>query len=372
MNEKSWMPIPGSVYCCGYRYSGLQSEVIFYDVPNTHGLQYLLSRAMLLDVTPEHSSIQQQVSSERDAFHSGVNPVDDLRRKVLLHAQVPIHRKPKATTDDMDILLHQVNSSWMLMNRLRRVCDRRKKPRLVNVVKSASKLAQEWHVTTLLSWPLITFLFSIRLFAESVLKFLAIHVLKPFGWDNVTMKELSSTAQQIDLRLQQLCFWPWQVMIFKQPGWRNEVSNRAQYISFYNSMWLIANDIILGLALGSFIKDHSQWVTIQLNWALDYYTIDLLKETVVWLMGWPAGLKLNNNLDNFLGELFLWLIYMWTGTHHIIDCLIRVFSATCFDQTLDTTGFESYWSFRSFWSNTDRVTRFGSRKRTHSSHICIL
>jgi len=31
-------------------------------------------------------------------------------------------------------------------------------------------------------------------------------------------------------------------------------------------------------------------------------------------MGWPAGLKLNNNLDKFLGELFLWLISLWTST----------------------------------------------------------
>lgn len=34
---------------------------------------------------------------------------------------------------------------------------------------------------------------------------------------------------------------------------------------------------------------------------------------VVWLMGWPAGLKLNNHLDTFMGELFLWLIAVWTS-----------------------------------------------------------
>lgn len=39
----------------------------------------------------------------------------------------------------------------------------------------------------------------------------------------------------------------------------------------------------------------------------------MLKMAIVWLMGWPAGLKLNSNLDHFLGKLFLQLIYIWTG-----------------------------------------------------------
>ena len=34
---------------------------------------------------------------------------------------------------------------------------------------------------------------------------------------------------------------------------------------------------------------------------------------VDWLMGWPAGLKLNTNLDKFLGEVFLWLVTIWSG-----------------------------------------------------------
>jgi len=34
-------------------------------------------------------------------------------------------------------------------------------------------------------------------------------------------------------------------------------------------------------------------------------------------MGWPAGLKLNTNLDRFLGELFLWMIFVWEGR----DCI---------------------------------------------------
>jgi hypothetical protein len=31
-------------------------------------------------------------------------------------------------------------------------------------------------------------------------------------------------------------------------------------------------------------------------------------------MGWPAGFKLNDNLDNFFGQVFLFYIDKWMGT----------------------------------------------------------
>ena len=39
-----------------------------------------------------------------------------------------------------------------------------------------------------------------------------------------------------------------------------------------------------------------------------------------WLMGWPSGVKLNPELDAFLGELFLWILGVWN--EHIIGNLI--------------------------------------------------
>ncbi|PJF16533.1 hypothetical protein PSACC_03708 [Paramicrosporidium saccamoebae] len=42
-----------------------------------------------------------------------------------------------------------------------------------------------------------------------------------------------------------------------------------------------------------------------------------LEAYIVWLMGWPAGLKLNSSLDKFLGEMYLWLISIWSvGSFH--------------------------------------------------------
>lgn len=37
-----------------------------------------------------------------------------------------------------------------------------------------------------------------------------------------------------------------------------------------------------------------------------------------WLMDWPAGLKLNRELGMLFGNLFLWLIQLWTGGSEIM------------------------------------------------------
>ncbi|ORX82224.1 Gpi1-domain-containing protein [Anaeromyces robustus] len=52
------------------------------------------------------------------------------------------------------------------------------------------------------------------------------------------------------------------------------------------------------------------------------YTIEYLRLAVDWLMDTPAGLKLNKELDQFLGELFLWLIQIWSIV------LAKIFSYT--------------------------------------------
>ncbi|KAI9140658.1 N-acetylglucosaminyl transferase component-domain-containing protein [Paraphysoderma sedebokerense] len=91
-----------------------------------------------------------------------------------------------------------------------------------------------------------------------------------------------------------------------------QLKNRAtQYINFYNSMWLVLNDVIIGIAIGSILYDNAQEISEWVNWTIEYYTVTHIKSMINWLMSWPAGLKLNNNLVTFLGDLFLWLIYLW-------------------------------------------------------------
>lgn len=144
-------------------------------------------------------------------------------------------------------------------------------------------------------------------------------VLRIVEWrarpDAAALKDLFATAQQIDIRLQQFCYWPIQYLTLrKRKGdWESVTNSHPDYIRFYNSLWLVANDVIIGIALGSYLIDNADWVASQINAVLKEWTVDGLQRTISWLMDWPAGLKLNNELAVFLGDLFLWVIEHWAG-----------------------------------------------------------
>ena len=51
-----------------------------------------------------------------------------------------------------------------------------------------------------------------------------------------------------------------------------------------------------------------------------YLAGDLTREGIVWLMGNPAGVKLNPVLNSFLGRLFLYLLESWDGMFVYLYC----------------------------------------------------
>ena len=57
---------------------------------------------------------------------------------------------------------------------------------------------------------------------------------------------LSCTAQQFNLRLEQACFWPAQYAEWFYSNDKKSPFSQAQYIGFFNTFWLVANDVIIG------------------------------------------------------------------------------------------------------------------------------
>lgn len=157
-------------------------------------------------------------------------------------------------------------------------------------------------------------------------------VLQILEWrarpDAAALKDISATAQQVDIRLQQFCYWPIQYVKLRQrkDDWESVTTSHPDYIRFYNSLWLVANDVIIGIALGSYIIDNANWVAFQINSVLTGWTVEGLQRTISWLMDWPAGLKLNNELAAFLGDLFLWVIENWAGMHFLLLDLLFSFA----------------------------------------------
>ncbi|CAB4493524.1 unnamed protein product [Rhizophagus irregularis] len=294
------MPFLRSIYCCGYRYSDVSSEIIFYKQPNPTRLQYISLEPLVLD-------IQQNSGHKRTQIN------------------------------DMRLILNQINSSFETESAIVTRCRFFTNRRNCNSISVSETILQSAifikkgvlypikymlpFIRPILVQPIIVFLMLVRIFAEMVLWILNLRFPHSM-FNGMALKDLSATSQQIDLRLQQACFWPWQYMLLRRRDWTNTATTRAQYISFYNSMWLVANDIIIGLTIGSFLVNNSEYVAnIILRDYLDRYTIEKLVSMIDWLMGWPAGLKLNSELDSFLGELFLRLIELWKDCAGIIGPL---------------------------------------------------
>jgi len=174
-------------------------------------------------------------------------------------------------------------------------------------------------------YPVITQLLVLALVAHRVAGEAWLKVLewRPIP-DAAALKDISATAQQIDIRLQQFCYWPIQYLTLRKrrTDWGSVTNSHPEYIRFYNSLWLVANDIIIGIAIGSFIIENSDYVAAQVESIVDSWFIEGLRRMICWLMDYPAGLKLNGDLAFFLGDLFLWIIDYWADVMKSIRPLL--------------------------------------------------
>ncbi|CAG8593683.1 11642_t:CDS:10 [Ambispora leptoticha] len=312
---------------------GVSLEIIFYKQPNPTLLQYLSLEPLVLDISKNNNSTKSEQES---------TTVKNMKK--ITSTRIRSSRKEKSHVNDLDLILNQVNSSYETEKAVRARCkafQTRRNRRSASVSETVKKSAVGLGIflkkilmypilflapliRPTIAQPILFFLVLVRVFAEIVLWIL--NVRFP-NWllNGISLKDLSATAQQIDLRLQQACFWPWQFMLQRRRDWTNIATTRAQYISFHNSMWLVANDIIIGVAIGFFLMDNNEAMAkLIMDDYLNHYTMERLEKMIIWLMGWPAGLKLNSELDKFLGELFLWLILLWKGCITNIEPMVPI------------------------------------------------
>lgn len=251
------------------------------------------------------------------------------RRKLVekLKQHTIVKRVPSARDKALPKIVNQVNWSWELEQTLQknvgRLGPRPKRGLSVSerVVESATTMRnfvimQMWDLFTIYLFPIIrktfiVFLLGQRMLAEMILYILEFQAKPGYA----ALKDISATAQQIEIRLQQFCYWPMQYVTLRQrkTDWASVTTSHPDYIRFYNSLWLVANDVIIGIAVGSYIIEHSGWVASQISDLLRTYTVEALQRSILWLMDGPAGLKLNDELVAFLGDLFLWVIDYWSS-----------------------------------------------------------
>ena len=310
-------PVP-QIFCPKHHQTCVQ--IIIYKKPSPFKMQYVSSEPISLAL--EDKSMKQRDSDVDN--HEAAST--QLLKKLRLHTV--LKHQPTQQELLLPVILSQINCAMeltqLLSKNLNLIGSRQKRKLSVGerVVESASTLwgyvlSIVWHVITVWLWPVITRAFKIGLICHRIVAEVSLRVLE---WrpraDAAALKDISATAQQVDIRLQQFCYWPIQYTTLRKrkEDWHSVTDRHPDYIRFYNSLWLVANDVIIGIALGSYIIENAEWVAATLNYFLSNWTITGLKNMIVWLTDWPAGLKLNNELASFLGDLFLWVIEFWSGS----------------------------------------------------------
>ncbi|CAO0792415.1 unnamed protein product [Mucor circinelloides] len=306
---------------------GDTNQVIFYEQPNPKRLQFLALNPLELDISSAEMNIPSKPSTKKLSLEE---TTAKNMTKILDFGHV-LNGELEPVSDDLDIVLVQINSSYFLEYGIQLLSFNRKRknaaryPTLDRMIRFMRTAASDlvriiftsprgfigYHIKQVVMNVFLCLLFLVLVLAEVTLHLLSVRLPK-FILNGVAFKDLFAAGQQVDLRLQQLFFWPRQYMMLRKHNWANTAKTRAYYISFYNSMWLVANDIIIGLAIGSFLVANNQAMANKLHRILHEYTVESLQSMMLWFLESPAGLKLNHELGSFLSELFLWLIRLWT------------------------------------------------------------
>lgn len=331
--EPSWMrvttglhPQPPIITCP----KANSVQIIMFERPNPLRMQYISLKPISLALGDKDdswlynlsdSSEVEEEKQERRNKEKTRKLVEKLRQHTIVNRGAT--QKDKA----LGKIVNQINWTWELEHLLQKnvslVGPRPKRALSVSerVVEHATNVRDHvllwvWDMIIVYAFPVFRKVFTAFLLGHRIAAEVLLQVLEWRARPNSpALKDVSATAQQIEIRLQQFCYWPMQYvkLRLRKNDWESVTTSHPDYIRFYNSLWLVANDVIIGIALGSYIIENASWVARQISDLLDMYTVDALQSSISWLMGWPAGLKLNSELALFLGDLFLWVIDYWAG-----------------------------------------------------------
>ncbi|KZT37007.1 Gpi1-domain-containing protein [Sistotremastrum suecicum HHB10207 ss-3] len=83
------------------------------------------------------------------------------------------------------------------------------------------------------------------------------------------------------------------------------------YIRCLSHIWLILNDMILGICFGIFCIENRQHLATSANWWIRSLSVEWIQSMLIWFDNWPAGLKLNTELSKFFVSAMLQFISLW-------------------------------------------------------------
>ncbi|WBW70628.1 pig-Q [Schizosaccharomyces osmophilus] len=273
----------------------LNLHVIYYVPPQPKRMQFLslepLSLLLLKDSVFDHSSLEYKKDQH----------LQNLLHKLDLH----FPRRPENTwyrslRSDLVELLNQSFEVHVLL---------REYPNRKNSMLIKSSKRYFLCFLNLLHPIVLIFIMFLRVLNEFILHVINYRIHPAFP----NMRDIFVSARQVDLRLQQACFWPVQYMKLWMLRKSKHVimKDYKEYIRLYNNLWLVANDIIFGITMCSFILENLPLVVNLLDKVLFKFAIEDVRVMVTWLIDTPAGLKLNNDICKFIVKLSVWIIDVW-------------------------------------------------------------
>lgn len=163
-----------------------------------------------------------------------------------------------------------------------------------------------------------------------ILQFFIIKILDILNYKigNFKIVNLSYTLHQLDLRLSQFNYFPIQFLCYYDKNiLYNENSmiiedldlpiqnfnlniNNSNYINMFNSIWLIFNDIFLGILFYKINNDSfNSMMTYTFNNIIKKYLLTFVIKILNWIsLSHPSGLKLNTELCQFMASLMFWIL----------------------------------------------------------------
>ncbi|KAG2360739.1 N-acetylglucosaminyl transferase component-domain-containing protein [Suillus spraguei] len=137
----------------------------------------------------------------------------------------------------------------------------------------------------------------------------------------VYSREFSIVVQQIESRARKLR----RLLRGVQPVPNEDVRLKSsQYIEFYNALWIILNDLIIGIALRQFLRQDNEAFLHLFKFAFEDKAVHKIRHILLWLDSWPAGLKLNTELSRFYSHSFMGLIALWDRGFRTVIPLIPI------------------------------------------------
>ncbi|XP_077238347.1 N-acetylglucosaminyl transferase component family protein / Gpi1 family protein isoform X2 [Tasmannia lanceolata] len=287
--EIRWLPRLNHMHCDGWQFSIFDVHVIIYEQP-TFGVHHF-------SFISWNSSQQVETPFKRPKW------IDELHQK-----------QPLSDLDTVFLALNSATAAKIFF-------EKHTVPKSSYQFRAISMLsAMIWHALAMFVASFFTLFYIILQFCYRLLSYGS----ESFVYMMLT-KIFIHTWKNVRIRICQILYWP---IFLKSSSFRSESSVEYAHKAALakHSIWSsIVVDVLLGNIVGLTLLVHAEVVCLWVLHLAGDITNSLLRSGCVWLMGVPAGFKLNTELAEILGMMSLNAIQIWSTLWFFMGSLFQYF-----------------------------------------------